>query len=83
MPARLATTIAPLPKHWPRRVRSAIVHAISMANVAFTASQARVEKHFLARTHLQATNDRLQRQVALLLEELRIKDARMERVKPS
>ena len=24
-----------LPKHWPRRVRSAIVHAVSMANVAF------------------------------------------------
>jgi len=40
----------PLPKHWPRRVRSAVIHAVSMANVAFTATQ--------ARTRLQATNDR-------------------------
>jgi hypothetical protein len=51
-----------------------------MANVAFTATQARAESHFSARTRLQATNDRLQRQVALLREELRIKDARMDRL---
>jgi putative transposase len=70
----------PLPNHWPRRVRSAIVHAVSMANVAFTATQAQTENQFNARARLQATNDRLQRQVALLLEELRIKDARMERL---
>jgi len=70
----------PLPKHWPRRVRSAIVHAVSMANVAFTASQARAENYRKAGARLQAANDRLQRQVALLLEEIRIKDARMERL---
>ena len=69
-----------LPNRWPRYVRSAIVHAVSMAHVAFTAIQARAENHFDARTRLQATNDRLQRHVALLLEELRIKDARMERL---
>jgi len=69
-----------LPKRWPRHVRSAIVHAVSMASLAFTASQARAENHSCARTRLQATSDRLQRQVALLLEELRIKDARMERL---
>jgi DNA-binding transcriptional regulator YiaG len=51
-----------------------------MANVAFSATQARAENQFNARARLQATNDRLQRQVALLLEELRIKDARMERL---
>jgi putative transposase len=51
-----------------------------MANVAFTATQARVENHFNVRTRLQATNDRLHRQVVVLLEELRIKDARMERL---
>ena len=80
MPARSATGNGPLPKHWSRRVRSAVVHAVSMANVAFTATQARAENHFSTRTRLQSTNDRLQRQVALLLEELRINDARMERV---
>jgi len=70
----------PLPKHWPRRVRSAIVHAVSIANVALTATQAHAENHFSARTRLRATNNRLQRQVALFQEELRIKDARMERL---
>jgi putative transposase len=70
----------PFPKGWSRHVRTAIVHAVSMADVAFTATQARADNHFDARTRLQATNDRLQRQVALLLEELRIKDARMERL---
>ena len=70
-----------LPNRWPRHVRSAVVHAVSMASVAFTAAQARAANHFNVRTRLQATNDRLLRQVALLIEELRIKDARMERVR--
>lgn len=70
----------PLPKHWPRYVRSAVVHAVSMANVAFTATQVRVENHFNARARLQGTTDRLERQVALFQEELRIKDTRMERL---
>jgi putative transposase len=69
-----------LPRCWPRHVRSAVVHAVSMANLAFTAAQARAENHFDARIRLHATNDRLLHQVALLLEELRIKDARMERL---
>ena len=51
-----------------------------MANVAFTATQARAENQLSARTRLQATNDRLQRQVAPLREELRIKDDRMDRL---
>jgi len=69
-----------LPSRWPRYVRSAIVHAVSMASVAFTATHARAEFHFNGRARLQATNDRLQRHIALLFEELRIKDARMERL---
>jgi hypothetical protein len=80
MPGRSTLDDVRLPKHWPRRVRSAVVHAVSMASVAFTATQARAENHFRARTRLQATNNRPQRHVALLLEELRIKDARVERL---
>jgi putative transposase len=33
-----------LPKHWPRRVRSAVVHVVSMARVAVTVKRARVER---------------------------------------
>ena len=69
-----------LPKHWPRRVRSAVVHAVSMANVAFTAARSHAEHQFDVRARRQAENDRLQCEVSLLREEIRIKDARMERV---
>lgn len=70
----------PLPKNWPRRVRSAIVHAVSMANAAMLVVRGRAEHHFDARVRLQAEVDHLRREVGLLHEELRIKDARMERV---
>lgn len=69
-----------VPNAWPRYVRSALVHAVSMANVAFTATRAHAANHFNARIRYQAENERLEREVALLREELRIKDARMERL---
>lgn len=70
----------PLPSHWPRRVRSAIVHAFSMATIAFTLARARAANHFDVRVRLQAELDQREREISLLREELRIKDARMERV---
>ena len=70
----------PLPEGWPRQVRSAIIHAVSMARTAFVARQTCAEHHADARFRLQSDIDALRREVALLNEELRIKDARMERV---
>ena len=60
-----------VPPRWPRRARSAIVHALSLARIALLAATDRV-----------ATSVRLEHELALLREELRIKDARMERVPP-
>jgi len=71
-----------LPKGWSRHGRSAVVHAISMSNVVFTVTRSHGENHFNARVRIQAENDRLRREVALLTEELRIKDSRMERIPP-
>jgi putative transposase len=51
-----------------------------MAHAAFSASQGRIEHHFDDRMRLRAENDRLRREVYLLVEELRIKDARMEKL---
>jgi transposase InsO family protein len=70
----------PLPKGWSRHVRSAIVHAVSMATIAFTHALARVANNPDAQIRAQVEIDRLQREVDLLLEEARIKDARMERL---
>ncbi len=69
-----------LPDHWPRQVRSAIVHTISMATVGFTHAMARVANNPDAQIRAQAEIDRLHREVDLLREEARIKDARMERL---
>jgi hypothetical protein len=49
-PKRVATL---LPKGWPHRVRSAVVHAISMSNVVFTVTRSHAENHFNARVRIQ------------------------------
>jgi hypothetical protein len=69
-----------LPKCWPRPIRSAALHAVSLANVVFAVTRSQAENHFKARVRLQAENDRLRSEIAFLREELRIKDARMERI---
>ena len=79
MSASSSQTIT-LPKGWPRLVRSAIVHAASMAAIAFTHAVARAANHPDARIRAQAEIVRLQCELDLLLEEARIKDARMERL---
>jgi hypothetical protein len=60
-----------LPPSWSRHARSAILHALSLARIALLAATDRV-----------ATSVRLEHELALLGEEMRIKDARMECVPP-
>ena len=71
-----------LPRGWPRRVRSAMLHVIALGQytVAYTRSWAVNGR--IARVRLKAENDGLRQQVALLTEEIRIKDARLKRVDP-
>ena len=71
-----------LPENWPRQVRSAVVHAVSMAHTAFSTACGRVEHRFDELVRLRADNDRLHQEISLLLEELRIKNARMEKLTP-
>ncbi len=77
MPSHLAI---PLPKAWPRSVRSAVVHAVSLAHFSLTSARAVAANSINARIRLKEENDRLRQEIALLREELRIKDARMERI---
>src|SRR5512139_847132 len=60
-----------LPTRWPQWARSAILHALSLARIALLAAADRV-----------AASIRPEHELALLREELRIKDARLERVPP-
>jgi putative transposase len=82
MPVSHDPVITLLPKGWPRRVRSAAIHAVSMANAVFAVTRSHAENHFNARVRLQSENDRLRSEIALLREELRIKDHRMEQIPP-
>ena len=72
----------PLPKGWPERVRSAVVHAISIAQFSIIYTRSWAANNRNARIRLKAQNDRLRQEIALLTEEMRIKDARMQRIPP-
>ena len=70
----------PLPKGWPERVRSAVLNAISLAHFSIVYTRSWAANNRNARIRLKQRNDRLRQEVALLTEELRIKDARMLRI---
>jgi len=72
----------PLPNGWPRRVRSAVVHAISLAHFSLTATRGWAVNNWNARVRLKEENDRFQQEIHLLREEIRIKDARMHHLEP-
>ena len=67
----------PLPKSWPAKVRSAMLHVVSLAKYAAVYTRSWAADCPRARVRLQAERDRHQEDNALLREELRIKDARM------
>ena len=73
----------PLPRTWPESVKSAVLHVISLAQFAAAHTRGWAANSVNARVRLKAENDRLQQEVQLLREEIRIKDARMEQVPAS
>ncbi len=70
----------PLSRDWRRRVKSAMLHVVSLAQYAIAHTRSWAANCQIARLRLKAENDQLRQHVALLTEELRIKDARMKRI---
>jgi putative transposase len=70
----------PLPKQWPSRVRSGVLHAISLAHFSLTFTRSHAANSWNGRIRLKQENDRLRQELGLLREEMRIKDARMLRI---
>jgi len=66
----------PLPKHWPRRVRSAAVHAIALARLALTTARGQAKSADPGSGRIA----RLTEEILLIKEEMRIKDARMNTI---
>ena len=71
-----------LPRGWSKRVRSAMLNVIALAQYATSYSRSWAANCRLERVRLKGENDRLQQEMTLLTEEIRIKDARMKRVDP-
>ncbi len=72
----------PLPRGWRRHTKSAILQILALSHYAFTARVAGASNDRNRRTRRRAEIDRLNHELALLREELRIKNARMTRVPP-
>jgi len=72
----------PLPKGWPKRIRSSVLHAVSLASAALTTAWARAARNRRPRVQLLAELERARTEIALLKEELSIKDTRWSRVPP-
>ena len=72
--------VLPLPKGWPRRVRSAVIQTISLARVSVTHTRSWAANHYNARIRLKEENERLRNEILLFREETRIKDVRMEQI---
>lgn len=69
-----------LPKQWPTRVRSAILHVISLARISMAATRGWAVHNRNPRIRLKAEIEQLREEIALLQEEIRLEDARMLRV---
>ena len=71
-----------LPKGWPKTIRSSVIHALSLASATLTAAWARAARNRSPRVQLLAELERAKTEIALLKEELGIKDTRWSRVPP-
>ena len=70
----------PLPKSWPTMVKSAVLQVISLAHYIMIYTRSWCANSRIARLRLKAKLELSDQEVALLTEELRIKDARTSRI---
>jgi hypothetical protein len=72
----------PVPRQWSEQVKSAFIHVISLASSAFTSTCALASKRRATVTRMKAELAQAYQEIALLREELKIKDDRFGRVSP-
>ena len=72
----------PLPSSWPKHAKAATLHVISLAHFALTQVRGWAANSPIHRVRLAAERDQLNSEVAMLREEIRIKDARMAALVP-
>jgi len=72
----------PLPRNWPRRVRSAVIQVISLARSSLALTHGWASESMIPELRQKAEEERLQQEIHLLREEICIKDVRMEQIEP-
>jgi len=65
MPVKPSSVTIPLPKRWPRSVRSAVIHTISMAEFVMAYTRGWAANCPNARIRLAAGNERLKTELSL------------------
>jgi hypothetical protein len=68
-----------LGRRWPETARAAALHAISLASAALTTAWARTAESRSAARRQEGETVRLRAEIALLIEELELEDARWAR----
>jgi transposase InsO family protein len=72
----------PIPRQWPRQVKSAFLQSISFASTAFTCACGLAAKRKDKMKRLQAELAQTYREMALLKKEMQLKDERFRRLLP-
>jgi hypothetical protein len=72
-----SSSSVPLPASWPKHAKTATLHVISLAHFALTQVRGWAANSPIHRVRLAAELDQLNSEVAMLREDIRIKDARM------
>ena len=82
MPKNGKTPKIPLPRGWNQKVRSAVLHVLSLAQYTAVYTRSWAADSANQRVRLKADLDRAGQENALLGEEMRIKDVRLARIDP-
>ena len=69
-----------IPDNWPKCVRAALLDVVALAHWAVIYTRSWCANSPLARVRLAGKLEQAEQELALLREELRIKDARMEKI---
>ncbi len=82
MPAKSSLPEIPLPRAWPSRVKSAILHVISLAQFTLAYTRGWAANSPNSRIRLKAELDRALQKITLAREELCIHKLRMTQIPP-
>jgi transposase InsO family protein len=73
----------PLPSDWPAHAQLALLHAVALAHFGLTHIRGWGQNSRIPRVRLKGENERLRSELGLVCEQMRIKDARLERIAPA